>query len=97
MYSTYKNKILKRLKYIIAGLLLITILPGNAGVKNNGHQPGSDFVTDTLISLDAGKESIDKVSNIEDEMKSEAVNLYLHQGREISPVGRSFNFFLYVQ
>ena len=34
MYSILKNTILKKLKYIIAGFLLITILPGNAGVKN---------------------------------------------------------------
>ena len=36
MYSIFKNTILKKLKYLIAGSLLITILPGNAGVKMMG-------------------------------------------------------------
>lgn len=96
MYSTYKYKILKRLKYIIAVLLFITILPGNAGVKDSKYQVDREI--DSLINENlAGKESTDKVSNSKDEIKSDPVNIYLQQSREISPINRSFNFFLSVQ
>ncbi len=109
MYSTYKNKRLKRLKYIVAGLLFITILPGNAGVKNSGHHIGSEidslildniyssYKSDTYTTPEADKEFPDKVSNKASEIKSDFVDLYVHQAKEMSPTGKSFNFFLSVQ
>ena len=109
MYSIYKNIILKKLKYIIAGFLFITILPGNAGVKDNVHTSRSEidsliikniyfsFKSDTCKTTEAHKVFPGKVSNEASEIKSDSVNLYRYQAREISPNGKSFNFFLAVQ
>jgi hypothetical protein len=110
MYSTYKNIILKRLKYIIAGLLLITILPGNTGVKKSEHFIGSS--TDISYSEYAYPQLNLEISSIPEsdiakdpgngsgkaiEKSSDPVNHYIQKAREISPTGRSFNFFLSVQ
>jgi hypothetical protein len=109
MYSTYENKILKRLKYIIAVLLLITILPGNAGVKNNGQLSDSEIdsllfeniyssiKSNTHFTSEARMEYPGNVSDEENKIKSDPVNIYKHQAREISPNGKSFNFFLVVK
>jgi hypothetical protein len=43
MYSTTKNIILKKLKFVLAGILLITILPGNAGENNDGRYPDNTY------------------------------------------------------
>ena len=43
MYSTTKNIILKKLNFVFAGILLITILPGNAGVNNDGRDPDNTY------------------------------------------------------
>lgn len=109
MYSTYKNIILKRLKYIITGLFLITILPGNAGVKNNGQRSSSEIdslfleniyssvKSNSYCTSEAGQEYPGKVSNETSEIKSDSVILYVHQAREISPDAKSFNFSLAVK
>jgi hypothetical protein len=109
MNSTYKNIILKRLKFIIAGFLFITILPGNASVKNYGYQGGSEIDSlmfdniyssinpDSYNTAEANNEFPGKFSKEAGEIKYDSVGLYVHQGREISPDSKSVNFFLLVQ
>ena len=109
MDSTYKNIILKRLKYFITGFFLITILPGNAGVKDHGSYMGSSpdslysgnaysvFITDNESILKTGPGDPDIVKNEDLNALSDSANHYVYNAREISPTGRSFNFLLSVQ
>jgi hypothetical protein len=62
MYSTQKNIILKKVRFVIAGIMLITILPGNAGEKNDGMYPDNtypEFLDDAL------KTNLNRLKNID--------------------------------
>jgi hypothetical protein len=106
MYSTYKNIILKRLKYLIAGILLIIILPGNAGDKNyrhfntpypDSHIPGNVnyfLRIDNQNKFKTLKENTEDIPGKTTEKSDDAVNHYQQKAREMSPTGKSFNFLL---
>jgi hypothetical protein len=103
MYSIFKNRILKKLKYVIAGLLLITILPGNAGIKNDGYYafPTPDrFYSGKIVNNDTLKASYEVPDGISAEVSDilpDTTEHYIQNAREISPAAKSFNFFLSVQ
>jgi hypothetical protein len=87
MYSIFKNTILKKLKFVLPGLLLIIILPGNAGVKDDGW-----FVVQTPENIQSG--NTDMISDKVSETLPDTINHYIQNTREISATGKSFNFFL---
>jgi len=108
MNSTYKNIILKRLKYIIVGLSLITILTGNAGVKRDGYPayPLIDNLSiDNIYSFNKNSKDTPGVSKVypgkflneSGIIKSDSVNHYAYQAREMTPAGKSFNFILSIK
>ncbi len=84
MYSIFKNTVLKKLKFVLAGLLLITILSGNAGVKDDGR-----FIVQTPENIQSG--NTDKISDKVSETLTDTINHYMQNTREISATGKSFN------
>ena len=103
MYSIFKNIILKKLKFVIAGFLLITILPDNAGVKNDGwfFAPTSDNIHSghavNRDSLDIRDKVPGEISGKVSEKLDDTINHYIQNTHEISATGKSLNFFLSVQ
>jgi hypothetical protein len=87
MYSIFKNTVLKKLKFVLAGFLLITILPGNAGVKDDGR-----FIVQTPENIQSG--NTDKISDKVSETLTDTINHYMQNTREISATGKSFNLLL---
>lgn len=104
MYSTHKNIILKKLRFVIAGIMLITILPGNAGENSEDMKPdiyglkssnhSIEFVSpsEVLISPDSSLNNISKQGCL---LKSHSVSR--QNCREISPTCKSFNLYTNIQ
>lgn len=104
MYSTQKNIILKKLKFVVAGLLLITILPGNAGENYDDGEtdsyglksgnPSGEFIFSTEIIVEPDSSAI----NIPLKASSkQSFGISKHNCREISSAGKSFNFYMNIQ
>ena len=100
MYSIFKNTILKKLKFIVAGILLITVLTGNAGVKNDGRFVAlthENYISAMTVNKDS-LESQDKVSEIKvSETLADSSNIYVYNSREISPTSKSFNIYMHIK
>jgi len=100
MYSIFKNTILKKLKFIVAGILLITILPGNAGVKNDGR---SDVLTpeNFISSMTEVKDSLESQDKVSETKVSgtldDSSDTYEYNFREISPTSNSFNIYMHIK
>ena len=118
MYSTTKNIILKKLKFVIAGLLLITILPGNAGENFNSRNIDYAYTASYKITIETdlnefksrnqSSESVptpevvmlpdSSANNIPVKVSSfKSISASKQNCREISPAGKSFNFFMNIQ
>jgi len=118
MYSTTKNIILKKLKFVIAGLLLITILPGNAGENFNSRNIDYAYTASYKITIETdlnefksrnqSSESVptpevvmlpdSSANNIPAKVSSfKSFSASKQNCREISPAGKSFNFFMNIQ
>ncbi len=114
MYSTTKNIILKKLKFVLAGILLITILPGNAGENNGGMYTDNTYTEffDAALKTDLNRlKSGEFVSRIEVSMLPDSssnniphpaisfqkFSISRQNCKEISPSGKSFNFYINIQ
>jgi hypothetical protein len=104
MYSILINIILKRLKFWVAGTLLITILPGNAGENYdnrktdlnglNSSNQSAEFISPVEIFKLPGSSS----NNITEKASSlQAFSVSKQNCKEISPTGKSFNFYMNIQ